>query len=320
MPFKERGAWPEASREYLNSLRPMNVQSERGVIGKATKRKYYHFIREAGEILGNPNPRSVTLEQMKALERSVGGTSERSVAVKCGRVRAFLRWTGNQAAMKWRISAHPRPYRGGVFLHERLVERLHQEARKHGPMEELIVSLGVDMGLRRVDMMRLTLTNAQNFLDVGEDEIIGKGRDGGKRALQMFSDYTRPLLLRYLEERRKLADGAEDRTGGKLLVIRVHRKRGDHLSTPKEARTDALCRSLSKDLGVRFTLHDLRRTCGNRMWRRGVPIETIAMVLRHEDCGVTFKAYIGVDSANMRDALMSLNPCPERASQFPAKW
>ncbi|OPX57332.1 MAG: hypothetical protein A4E30_01681 [Methanomassiliicoccales archaeon PtaB.Bin215] len=181
MPYKERGAWADASRAYLNTLRPVSVQSERGVIGKATKDKYRNFIREAGQILGAPNPRTVTLEQMKALERSVGGTSERSISVKCHVVRAFLRWSGNQAAFKWKISAHPRPYRGGVFLSERHVEKLHIAASRREPMQELMVSLGVDMGLRPVDMRRLTLADAQDFLSFGESDITGKGRARGQR-------------------------------------------------------------------------------------------------------------------------------------------
>jgi DNA-binding transcriptional MerR regulator len=69
-------------------------------------------------------------------------------------------------------------------------------------------------------------------------------------------------------------------------------------------------KELSEQSGVRFLVHDLRRSCGNRLWRRGVPIETIAMILRHKDSGTTFKAYIGVQSDDMRKAIDSLSGSP----------
>jgi integrase len=93
----------------------------------------------------------------------------------------------------------------------------------------------------------------------------------------------------------------------KLVVVPVFRHKKNYLTSPSANRYMRLMKELSSKLGTKFTMHDLRRTLGNRLWRRGVPIETIAKLLRHEDCGVTFKAYIGVDACNMRDALNALN-------------
>lgn len=67
MPYKDRDIWSARSREYLNFLRPPGVQSERGVVSRTTRDNYRLWLKEAGEILGHPNPASVPLERMRAL-------------------------------------------------------------------------------------------------------------------------------------------------------------------------------------------------------------------------------------------------------------
>ncbi|MCE5255132.1 MAG: tyrosine-type recombinase/integrase [Actinomycetia bacterium] len=320
MPFKHRGAWHDQTRAYLNSLRPKNPPSDRGVVRHRTIISYKPMLWEGGELLGFPNPNAVTLEQMRTLEGSVRGDSERTIGVKCYVIRAFLRWCGNLAAQKWKIHAHPTPYRGGIFLNERQVAKLHQRAHELGPTEELVTCLAVDMGLRCVDIENLTLENARNFLDFGEDEILGKGRNGGKVALQTFNDYVREPLLRYLRHRAKMVEETKDHQCQKLVVRPVKYKRRSYLAPLRWEHYHPMTVELSKVVGVLFSMHDLRRTLGNRLWKRGVPIETIAKVLRHEDCGMTFRAYIGVDSSNMRDALNSLNETrPGTPSQSAAR-
>lgn len=308
MPYKHQGAYHDAIREYLKHLRPPNAQSERGVVRQKTIDEYRGILFEAGRLLGWPNPRGVTLEEMRSLEPCISGTLERTMAKKLSVIRAFLRYHGNADAMRWRIAKHPAPYRGGVFLNERQVTRLHMEARKLGPLAELVVSLAVDNGLRTVDINRLTMENARDFLDTGESDICGKGRNGGKIALQIFSSYTRPILVRYLEERQEYLRRAG--AGSSRLVLKLvtyHQKR-PYLASLSKDDYSRIAKELSARIGVSFRFHDLRRTLGHRLHVRGVPIETIAKILRHEDCGQAFRAYIGIDSNEMRTALDSLCP------------
>lgn len=306
MPPLNRTAYRQQSGEYLNSLRPPNTQTERGVLKKKTVRRYRSYLDEAGELLGYAPPRSITLPQMKELEGRIRAKSNRTLAQKLSVIRAFLRWCGNTDALRWRWRITITPYRGGVFLREPQVAVLHQEAAELGAMWELMISLAVDMGLRWVDVENLTLDNAEEWLAYQESMILGKGRDGGKLALQMLSQYTRPLLERYLENRKILVRRTGDTTR-KLIVHEVYRGKRRYLAFPEEKALKQVMDYLSDKVGVRFRFHDLRRTLGNRLWRLGKKIETIAKILRHEDSGVTFRAYIGVDADDMREALDSLS-------------
>lgn len=275
-------------------------------VGRKTITNYNSYIEEAGKLLGFPAPRSVTLEQMKKLESQLYATTDRTLSQKCSIVRAFLRHCGNREAMRWKYSVRLSPYRGGVFLREQQVARIREEARNLGVLTELVFSLAVDMGLRCVDMKRLTLKNAQDFLDFGESEILGKGRDGGKRALQIFNDMVEAPLRKWLAIRSKL--GGESST--QLLVREVHYRKRHYLAPRKEEHMEDMMKELSERTKVHFRAHDLRRTLGNRLWRRGVDLETIAKILRHEGSTITLKAYIGTDSNDMRDAMRKLCPSP----------
>ncbi|MGD0817783.1 MAG: site-specific integrase [Methanomassiliicoccales archaeon] len=312
MPYKERDAFHRHQREWLNSLRPKDadlLENQNGIVGKLTIRKYERYVEEAGDILGFPNPKEITSEQMKSLESEMIGVGS-TIGQKTTMVRAFLLWCGNKGASKWRISVHQNIQRGGIFLREPQVAKIRNMAKDIGLMTELIYSLGVDNGLRSMDMCRLTVENAEEFIKTGESEILGKGRNGGKVALQHLNKMTAPLLQLWMKVRCSMVK----RTGTDTpyLLCRVeHRKKGDYLVPLTWDSVSMTMENLSEQSGIKFKTHDLRRTCGNRLWRRGVPIETIASILRHEDCGTTFRAYIGVQSDDMRAAMDKLSDPPE---------
>jgi integrase len=73
---------------------------------------------------------------------------------------------------------------------------------------------------------------------------------------------------------------------------------------------------LSEISKVEFRPHDLRRTFGNRHWRAGTPIETIAHLMGHESIDMTFRAYIGVQYSDMLQAQRRL--CPSAPIQLEA--
>jgi integrase len=308
MPYKERTKFHRHQREWLNTLRPKEEdlpENLNGIVDSKTIRKYRRYTEEAGKILGYPNPKDVRLDQMKSLESEMFGI-ESTIHQKTTMVRAFLQWCGNKDAFKWRISVHQSIYRGGIFLREGPVAKIRTVANDLGLMTEMIYSLGVDNGLRSVDMCNLTVENAEEFLATGESEILGKGRNGGKIELQMLNKITRSLLELWMKVRASMV--AITGTNSPYLLCRVkHRKTGDYLVPMTWDAINWLMRKLSEQAGIAFKTHDLRRTCGNRLWRRGVPIETIAMILRHEDSGTTFKAYIGVQADDMRDAMDKLS-------------
>lgn len=316
MPYKDSTSYHRHLREWLKTLRPEEdklPENLNGVLRRRTVNKYRGYMTEAGEILGFPDPSNVSLEQMRSLECELYG-EQATISQKCVMVRRFLQWCGNKDAFKWRISVHQSVYKGGIFLKEPKVAKVRMTAHDIGLMTELVYSLGVDNGLRACDMCWLTVENAREFLDVGESEILGKGRNGGKIDLQTLNRMTSPLIKQWLQVREGLVREAGADIPNLLCRV-VHYRKKVYLAPMEWINIDGLMEELSYQSGVLFKTHDLRRTCGNRLWRKDVPIETIAMLLRHKDCGVTFRAYIGVQSDDMREAMDLLaEPMPVLSS------
>jgi hypothetical protein len=99
---------------------------------------------------------------------------------------------------------------------------------QHYFYHEIVYSLGVDNGLRSVDICNLTLDNAREFLETGESEIRGKGRNGGSMELQMLNKVTGPLLKLWMRIRASMV--AQTHTDCPNLLCRIeHRQKGDRL-------------------------------------------------------------------------------------------
>ena len=79
-----------------------------------------------------------------------------------------------------------------------------------------------------------------------------------------------------------------------LLIGEVRYRRRHHRAPLTEDCIMKLVREMSSKVRIHFRAHDLRRTLGNRLCRRGVDLETIAKILRHEGSTTTLRAYIGV--------------------------
>lgn len=273
------------------------------MICKETRRQYVYWLETAGETLGSPNPKTVKLSKMRGLEFS-SAMAENSKAVRASVVRTFLKWAGNKDAMKWRLSYRVRSKEDGVYLSEPQVTHLRRIAHSLGVHHELMFTLGVDNGLRAVDMRRLKMTDVQNLLSKGKSKIIGKGRNGGKPGLLKLNKISVPAIQEYLRFRRQLTEryGLDFKD---FWVVET--RRGLHPIRYDEQR--GVCMEVSKQAAIFFRTHDQRRTFGHRLHAVGVPIETIARMMRHESINTTFKAYIGILDDEMERALEKL--CPQ---------
>jgi hypothetical protein len=58
-----------------------------------------------------------------------------------------------------------------------------------------------------------------------------------------------------------------------------------YLAPLRDEHYASIVQQLSKGLGVDFTMHELRWTLGNRLWRRGKPIGAIAKILQPKTPG-----------------------------------
>lgn len=286
MPFKLTDTWHRDSRKYLKEMQHY----------KETHDRYSYTLEKYGEILGWKAPSKITLPELRKLEKATSDKAS-TKAVQLSVLRYFLVWAGCRDAAKWKFAFRVVPKADGVFLDELEVAQIRSVAKAMGPFVELTYSLGVDNGLRLVDMQRLTMQNAEELLGTKRSTILGKGRGGGKPGHLELSKKTVAPLKAYLEERSRLAKGATFESDRLLVVLHGKRLTGLCRSTIRNHLND-----LSDAAEISFDPHDLRRTYGHRLHLAEIPIETIAKLMRHENINQAFKAYIGIDSDEMREA------------------
>jgi integrase len=286
MPYTHLDPWHNAMRRFMASAS----------IGPTSKHHYDFWLERTGKIMGYPAPKSVKLAQLRQLEKDYPG-GEASKAVPFSVLRAMLIYSGCQEARDWKFPHRVRPKVDGVFMSEVDVATIRQYSRTMGTVTELLFSLGVDNGLRIIDMRRLTLTNGLELSRVKKSTILGKGRGEGKPGHLELSRVSEKPLAAYLVMRQGWS-ASTVRDSDRLLVVPA--KSGlrpvskDYVSEKIEA--------LSEASGIHFRAHDLRRTYGHRLHDAGVPIETIARLMRHETIDQSFRSYIGIDADELRAA------------------
>jgi len=202
------------------------------------------------------------------------------------------------------------PASDSVFLTEEQLAKGRLMARSHSNTAEFLFSLMTDNGLRPIDVERLTLKNARELLDQGKSKILGKGRNGGEEGLLVMSPMTRKPLMIYLSERLKMPE-SENFEELMLEIRRDGRTRPFtryHIYQP--------VRDILVALGLDVSPKDLRKTCGNRVYRETRDVAMTALILRHLSPGTSFHHYIGACETDQRDVQLRLaQKCPDWESQ-----
>lgn len=154
-----------------------------------------------------------------------------------------------------------------------------------GPRERLILALGATMGLRRSEMCALDMEDVAD----GSVRIRGKGHGPeGKVATKEASEAVRRELAAYLKVRPR----SEDRA----LLLSARGRRLDPSSIYW------LLKGLGDEAGVRLPTHALRRLYATTLADAGVPLETIARMMRHESPLTTMRCYLRADPRRMGQA------------------
>ena len=231
------------------------------------------------------------------------GLSQRSRAYNVCLLNGFLKFYDNLTVEKARLRFPRDPIRALDYLRPPERKRLLDSAERLGVLAHLMVSLEMLMGLRRSELLRLTLR------DLGREELTvrGKGRLGGKTRYVPWHDEVRRILPEFLEYRRQMAEGHKGTDDGLMVV----RKLGDgRLKTWSHDWVDVhVMIPAFTDAGVKRPdnlNHMLRRTYGRRLWDLGVPIERIAHLMGHEDTRTTIR-YLGLNRDDARAAMDVLN-------------
>lgn len=169
------------------------------------------------------------------------------------------------------------------------------------PIEHVAVVLALCMGLRRVELVRIRLSDID--LDREYITVIGKGRAGGKLRLVPFHERFRPALMAWLADRARIVATARNDAPDNLLIwLDRHGLQARPYNAVKASGIDGLIRRSSRAVGVAYSAHTLRRTFGRTLWLSGVPVVTIARILGHSSTEQTLN-YIG---ANLDDMITGM--------------
>jgi len=168
------------------------------------------------------------------------------------------------------------------------------------PMDEIIVSLELLHGLRRIEVLRLRIQDIH--FEESCIDVRGKGHVGGKlRRIPMHPEF-QASYERWMKERAEIAHGTSNcRSEDHLLVF----ERGGKLHKYEEFSGRGVSiriRELSGRLGTHFSNHTLRRTFGRELYRSGVTVAVISALLGHKSTEQTIR-YLGLELDDMTKAM-----------------
>lgn len=209
--------------------------------------------------------------------------------------------------------ALPQDVRPNVdWLDDSQVDRLLTWLDTHGtPIERATTHLMLTMGLRRIEVIRLRISDInwqESYLDVR-----GKGRGGAKLRRVPFSPRAADILQMWLQcragkiynARRNAELSGEDPDAVQIPEEVFVWFKGSKVSAYDQdgwGLDKMTVRRISAGVGFPIRNHTLRRTFGRTLWRGGVKVEIIAQILGHESTEQTLK-YLGISLDDMRGAM-----------------
>lgn len=174
--------------------------------------------------------------------------------------------------------------------------------------QRMAVILELTMGLRRVEIIRLTLDKIYSDHIV----VIGKGSGGGKPRTVPVSKQFVELLPSFHAYRQGIILDAICRNGGEPvevpdnLYLCIRGKKLCRYSEHGVGFDKAYVIPVRERMGISYCNHTLRRTFGRQLWKNGAEVETIAKILGHENTKTTLN-YIGANLDDMKSAINLLS-------------
>jgi len=302
MPYANNTAFARQMRAY--------IADKRRRLPKVTVDQYERWLKQFGKMLDWKPPKEITVRDLETVEsKMMSRFSESTIAVRMPVLRDMLTDAGNKQVQRYRKLCTLQPAKDSVFLTEEQIGYCRLMARSLSNTHELVFSLMMDNGLRPIDVYRLTMNNTRELLDTGESMILGKGRNGGKYGKLVLSPITVPPLKWYLLLRRNMK-GSELQDRLMLSCVRTARP----MST---AELYKMIKSVFEKAGIDASPRDLRKSCGNRVYKLTRDVAMSAMILRHSSPSTSFRHYIGADSVEMRDVQARLAAkYPDESSQL----
>lgn len=232
-------------------------------------------------------------EEVYAIRRGLAGLKESTARGYLGAFGDYVEWsTGanpvRRARLMWNDAEAER-----VWITRDDYRRLYVLA---GPRERTILALGATMGLRRTEIAGVSLAD----LEDGTVEIRGKGHGPeGKPARRPVTEAASRAISEWMPERERILGATSSRTD-RLLVSR----RGSPLDPATVNRSLA---SLGERAGIDVTPHSLRRLYAMTLADAGIPLETIARMMRHRNVATTVQCYLKEDPRRMAEAAKAVD-------------
>jgi integrase len=257
---------------------------------------------------GDPQMQLLRFRLWPPMVRTTDGYANSTRVFHFTIVHHFLRRYGHDERFWWRIHV----VRGQLEWTSRSklrqalttaqARRVLTASQHFGAYAHMLVALELTMGLRRSEVLRLTVDQVKK----PQVDFLGKGRLGGKWRDVPRSLLVSRLLPHVLRERARNLEGAKGADPGWLLA---HVLQGEIRpysaswvdSTVLHPAFEAAGISIPGNLN-----HSLRRTFGRTLWKRGVPIEVVARMLGHENTQQTM-TYLAIDVDDTRSAMSRLN-------------
>jgi len=244
-----------------------------------TSRRILGHFREFCEEQGIKCTRNITAEVMQMFHEKYAnkaiGTRRYAYAVS----HAFLLFCENSNALRFKLRL-----RGYSRQHVDWLTPLETEAILGTPQtarESVLLRAGLLQGMRRIEILRMTVYDAEQALRTGVLKVNGKG--GKLREIPTHPGFAEALKA-YFGQRKDSVS------------------KNDHLVPIGREYAAKLVVNFSLRFGRRFSTHTLRRTFGRNLWLRGIPIETISELMGHASTDMT-RLYLGLNLSDMRKAI-----------------
>jgi len=269
------------------------------------------------------NPKKIGQSELLYLKDEFLVCSPRSKKNQLDILIGYCKWAGNNEIGKLFISWGDTSRKNVRWLSREQAFLLDRLAVGMGTAR-VILHLEKDLGLRRVEVIRLKLSSFHfDGSGFGRVTIHGKGRNGGKYRTITCHPLTRDIIGLYIHgQRAKEVERAQQRNHECKIIddLLIYANETDgSLHGYKKSAIDKFLMKLEDEAGFHFSNHDLRRTCGREMHFAGVKTERIAAILGHSDTRTTMK-YLGLDLVDMEDDMNRYfafqNTLPQKRGTF----
>jgi integrase len=262
------------SRILANLHKIVKRQGISTYVSRWTVKEFSQLMANRGHLLPNSFNQEIVI--LRNLLRSVGNM-EIDLAFKDGTLR---RKPKSRVNVRW-------------FTETQLA---YIRANCRRDMEYLILILGSEIGLRRSEIADLRVS------DIKGDVLIVRGKGEKMTPVPITTSLRETLdawlLIRQDMIKKALRINPTAQIPDNMLVYR----RGKIVSCYSPDSISNIIRKLGKQIGMKISPHDLRRSCGREIYKTTRDIVAVNRLLRHANLDQT-KEYIGADLEDAREAM-----------------